>query len=476
MPITLAALQTISIFTRRHGCFQLRRLVESDVEFLERLALKDIQPTECIQQLLANQLTTPKLTFEQTSELPPSVLIHVVRVWVRKSRIAVGEENASTNTADGIKTAINSYLSLDGGYSRQLDGIAASLESVMKDWNNPPLTVIASLLKSYQNNVFSSLNAFSASIPQIVLPNIVLPEIVLPQLIIPNLINLPPIESLAPSMLMPSLDNLLGDLHQQMSIAATLLDQFNDSWAGNTASIGQSIHQMLDSITQQVAGSWIASGNKWARWFAEVEAAETEFNQSGYGFADFLPISFVMQSTRRDPRTRQALITLQLAAYLRSPEFEYELQLLFAQSKQLMKRRKSVMRGLQAHQQHDYQTSVLTLLREVEGLFKDLLVVMGRAKRKGESYIALENGGVKYDKKGKPVVLAGIYEAVNHAKLDPTARLYSASQTLNSDFRSDRNPTSHGARYDYQSPKLSVQGLLLIRMMAEEFVKIEALV
>jgi hypothetical protein len=77
-------------------------------------------------------------------------------------------------------------------------------------------------------------------------------------------------------------------------------------------------------------------------------------------------------------------------------------------------------------------------------------------------------------KPGKLQFLVGIESAVQHAQLDSAERIYPLAQTLTNGFRTDRNPISHGARYEYQTAKLSVQGLLMIRMLAEEIVSLES--
>lgn len=466
MPISVSQLRSVRISTRQHGHFQLRRLMVADIEPVERLELDYPQADEYVIRLLANQLLAPQLTLEQLHELPMSVLIHIARVWVRKCSITTREQNAATNTSAGIKSAVLTYVA--NWQSRQLEQVEPLVGSLASSIAGPGLLNIAEMVGAYERNAHNILSGLLIPKPELLAPNRLIIDAM-------KLVRIEPIvfEPIVSDSIRQSIVSLTSVLRSQLNFAP-VLRALTQSIHEQMASIGPSVQHMLGAMQQQIA-SGISANNRWARWLAEVDAAEAVFADAGYGFADFLPIPFVVRSARRDPRTRHALITLQLAAYLRSPQFEQELHSLFASSKRLGRRWKSVSGGLLAHQQRDYQKSVLTWMREVEGLFKDLLVVMGSAKRTGESYVALENGLELRTKAGKPRFLTGIDMAVNHAGFDPASRLYPLAQTLNNDVRSDRNPISHGARYDYESAKLSVQGLLMIRMLAEEIVRIETL-
>lgn len=342
MPISIAQLRSVRISTRLHGHFTLRRLVLADLRFLEQLGRDDPPAPEFVSQLLTNQLIAPELTLEQMCKLPMSVLIHVVRVWARSSSITAGEQNALTNTAEGIKSAVLAYLA--SWQSRQLDQAGVLAKALANNIAHSGLLNIAEMVGAYGRNVNAALSG-------LLIPK---PELLVPNRFLIDAMKLARIEPIVPVALWQSIDSLTSIMQPHLALAP-LLRTLNQGIYEQIAPIGQSVQQMLGAMQYQIATGWIDANNRWASWLAEVDAAEAIFADAGYGFADFLPISFVMWSAKRDPRTRHALITVQLAAYLRSSQFEQELKALFSSSKQLRRRWKSVFGGLQGHQQRDYQ-------------------------------------------------------------------------------------------------------------------------
>jgi hypothetical protein len=70
MPIAVAHLTCVFIPTRRHGLFQLRRLVVADVPFLEGLGCEEPEASEYVVRVLNNQLVAPHPSLAELRQLP----------------------------------------------------------------------------------------------------------------------------------------------------------------------------------------------------------------------------------------------------------------------------------------------------------------------------------------------------------------------------------------------------------------------
>jgi hypothetical protein len=170
---------------------------------------------------------------------------------------------------------------------------------------------------------------------------------------------------------------------------------------------------------------------------------------------------------------RNAAFTNSIAATTRHKNFEEQLHQLFQRSSVLRRRWKIVAQAICAHRRREYHISVPALLAQVEGIIGDALILKKLVHREGNQLYLKENGKLKQGKNGDRVKATGLDSLIRHSKWKDDAVLNGVADLITTQLAGERNGIMHGRRVDYGTAKLSVQGLLLLLVLATMFVDLE---
>jgi hypothetical protein len=233
-------------------------------------------------------------------------------------------------------------------------------------------------------------------------------------------------------------------------------------------------------LTIPVSGIFEALPDPWeiSNRLAELERTATALDDSGYGFM----LSYWMWSDvarfsnigHVDARVRHAATTNRLFSLTCSDEFRRELLENFRDSSILKRRQDVVDSALVAHCERRYMLSIPVLLAQLEGMFTDALIVKGTVVRKDKKLYAKDKlGNLKLNRKGKPIELRGLGEAIQHADIGDEEDLYTLAKFITDYLIPERNAIMHGRAVSYDRAKLSVQLLLTIYVLSLEFAWLE---
>ena len=166
---------------------------------------------------------------------------------------------------------------------------------------------------------------------------------------------------------------------------------------------------------------------------------------------------------------RSALITNKLLQITKSSLFYDDLNKEFNSCQIIKKRWKIVELALEAHKSRKYFLSIPALLTQVEGILSDIIILRGEAKSiKGKLYARNNDGNIKTDRKGNPVLLIGLQKKIQHSRFKNNVILQNISILMADRLITDRNKILHGQSLTPIKPKLSIQCLLLLLVLSKE--------
>ena len=168
------------------------------------------------------------------------------------------------------------------------------------------------------------------------------------------------------------------------------------------------------------------------------------------------------------------VVTKKLSVATRTDDFGDELRDRFEESVVMSRRWPAVEAAFEAHQRREYLLSIPAMLPQVEGAIVDAMALKDLTVRKnGKLYLRDEDGGLKLNKKDKPLPAITLTSAIQHARLEEHTTLEGTSSFVADSLIQKRNDVLHGRDYRYGKAKLSVQSLLVLTILAEAVSKIE---
>ena len=199
-------------------------------------------------------------------------------------------------------------------------------------------------------------------------------------------------------------------------------------------------------------------------------------DELGWGFAyDIIPQSLLESVKATDPRVRAAVITNRLAAETRAGEFETSLREMMQSSLLLQKRWRIVELVLRCHRRREYEISIPPMLAQVEGVFTDLMVLKGEARRRGGDLIAWVRGsGPKLGRTQKHIKLTGLGPKIQQSDFREHPETQEIVAFLLDSITGPRNGILHGRDVRYGKAKLSVQLLLVFALLSQVIEAVEA--
>ncbi len=195
------------------------------------------------------------------------------------------------------------------------------------------------------------------------------------------------------------------------------------------------------------------------------------FEHSGFAFLSaFVSMKFILRVGRTNPQVRHAVLTKKMARITRSPEFNKLMEDMFASNTILAKRWPSVEEGLNAHRCGQYYNSISNLIREVEGIFTEIMIARGESTiYHGQPHPKRADGTLIRNKRKKIVSFHGMNDKLKHCNYltDPILRDV-ADRYLNAYMR-ERNAIIHGHHHKFGTVKRSTQIVWVLYVLAYVF-------
>lgn len=253
------------------------------------------------------------------------------------------------------------------------------------------------------------------------------------------------------------LDKTFADLSRKATLQATLANRFVPG-----PFVGRGLSRLAPGMAAFVEE------------YERTERGAQVLEDHGYGYANHIWTPRSLASfDGTDARVQAAIVTTRLLAFTRGADFEKMLHN-YVKTSPLLRRRWEVIQAvLRAHARGEYVLSIPTALTQAEGIISDLLVLNGLAVQdKGKLY-AKENGKLKSGRDRKPVELKGLATKVDHARWRNHEVLHGLSRLVENRLATERNLILHGSDTGYGKAKRSVQALLLLFVLCQEFHRLE---
>lgn len=446
--------EPIKIESPTYGVMEFSELLFKDFSWLEKDQTQKLPAREFAVELILAHLITPQLDIEEVRNWSDDELSWIVIQWMNNQQ----KESTLPDTAtfEDIKNSMYEYFnSLTGESRKQLETLFESQRQFINDLTKSilPATALASSMVNLKN-------AFNLS--QMV-SNIVLPQISSVQEISKSIKSITGFSqqladfssmfqrAFASTQMISSLSNALASSLPKLDISTTLLNT-KQFFAG------------LPDLTEL------------GKILKEAEEGGEAFKNAGFSFitVDYVSLSTVRRYASISQKVRSAAITNRLAADTRGSEFEQKLGELFNQSSVLRRRWPIVSQAIKAHRRREYNISVPALLAQVEGVIGDALILNGLIISKGHKlYAKGSNGKAQLDKKGVPIEVRGVGTLIQRSTWQTHPALQGVADLITNQLAGERNPILHGRRTNYGVARLSVQGLLLLFVLAAEVVVFE---
>lgn len=442
-----------------YGMIELFGLLIKDVSWLLDPQTKALPAREFTVYLIQSHIISPTLDFETVNGWSDELLISVAARWLKDQQYDSTKPLPSLSSFDEFEQAVYAYNDeLTEGSKKLLDSFAKSQQQFTT-------TILSTLFPITQakDNVFSFIAQSNVNgVKSSVISDLNNLGTVLSQITPKVTDNLSDVISTYSA----GIDSLYRDIFKTMHLVSdtlgTLVQQLSQPAFTPPPTLMQQIFAGLPDLTE------------YAAFWKEVQEANRSFGQAGFGFLDhFISFRTVHRFASVHPNARHAAITNSLVATTRSKKFEDQLHKPFQESSVLSRRWKSVEQALDAHRRRNYYVSVPALLAQVEGIIGDSLLLKKLVHREGNELYLKENGKIKVGKKGDPVKATGLDSLIRHSKWKDDAVLHGVADLITTQLAQERNGIMHGRKIDYGTAKLSVQGLLLLFVLATMLVDFE---
>lgn len=454
MPTLIDLLAPTKIRTRNHGVFFLRDISLGDTSFLLLLLETPSSDGQFAAAVIHHMLVEPKLSRAAIETLPPAVLSHIGRVWLRSAEDVLVDNRLPPLLA--FRQAVE--VEMEPWQARNDEKMRAFHDSISTSTQTMIQATMAQLRSSMAVNFQQIISQTHIRMMQMA------PQIQDMQRVVSG-IAAAQMRLNAAEMLQSFVSSVSAEM-RFMPLAGPGLEQFIVNVARQTLGT----QRMLDAI-QMMAAQLL---NNLAPAFVVLRPLLEDIDvvtNSEYGFVvHLLPIQTISWLASVDPRVRHALATRTFLPYSQSTEFEDQLDLLFQQHPLLARRWRIVQNGLHSHQCGDYISSIRVLMPEIDGIYGDMLLIRGRVREERKKLYALDTHGrwerIKNDKRRE---LHSLDYMIKHHGFTGEPVMERVVQHLKMSFPQDRNPNLHGRIFRYDRPMLSIQLLLLLFVLAEEF-------
>jgi hypothetical protein len=421
MPVDVSAFYT-KIDTIQYGPLEFKGFMLEDFEWLRASDTQAFPVREFAIQFLYARLVSPELNFEEVQGWPDDFLAYVATHWLKGQMSQTHEFSAESLSFEAFKQTLYNYgAELEKQFGETVEGILGTWGKYTAGLANTLSLSIRQQMVPL-NQIARTLAGLSSMIQQIVTGT--------------------------HQLIANTIQNLVAQRYQQLDI----LNQTTLNLFANLPNLAE-MQVYLDKLKE----------------------VEQGFEQSGFGFTSHIrSTSFTSSFANVNLKVRSAVITNKLAYITRSKRFETQLEHLFQQSPVLRRRWKIVARALDRHRERDYLMSVPVLLAQVEGIIGDALILRELILRKGHKlYVKDSNGKLKLNSKGKPIEVRGMHSLIDNSDFQQHPVLQKVAELITAQLVDDRNPILHGRRTSYGTAKLSVQTLLLLLVLADEFIAFE---
>lgn len=499
-----ALMAPILVSTRHHGTVELRPLSFDDLRFVRDLTEQQLSPQEFAVSLLSHQVTNVEQAVNYFSNLPLPVLTHIAITWLKHEGSATWAPSPEISLLQSFQESLSSYSS---DWQRQMAELADKFtgnytklaQSITSGINIASLSHI-DLSRSFMQSLQPALQYMSSSMA---LYNVIGRTWIPTQPLLAS--SLGCLDLNFSHTIIESIQPALDNLHLSVAgllekLQPRLLEDIT-SQANNLAKAVTRLSSTLSSIAEaslltssldlsQMLPSWNASAfmahlpnladmlDAWERARRKGERladGHLALAESGYEFAGHLwTVAFVERFADVNPQVRSAIVNKRMAAVLRTRRFENHLQTTFLSSAVAARRWPFIAKGLRAHSERDYETSIPLLMIQIEGVIGDMLLVKGLVVARGKKlYVRDVDGTVKKDRKGRAIEIRGLGSLIDQSDFKDHEILKTVAQLVKNELVGTRNPVLHGRHLRYGSAKLSSQCLLILYVLAQVLLDIE---
>jgi hypothetical protein len=189
--------------------------------------------------------------------------------------------------------------------------------------------------------------------------------------------------------------------------------------------------------------------------FAEADEGKSHLDDHGYGFvvADW-GIATLREIARERPQARE--LHRAFLELTRHDKWATDFLGRVENSPTLSRRHRILRAAHQAHLDRNYALSVPVLYAQLEGVLTDLLVLEGRARRKGHK-VHKRSGGE----------LTGLAKKAKHYSRGEAAAQAFVTREVLEDLSPDRNAVLHGSKTGYRQASRSARLLLMADVLTK---------
>lgn len=278
------------------------------------------------------------------------------------------------------------------------------------------------------------------------------------------------------------LSHYAGSMQRAVATVEAAVAQIGTGFANMGPAFQINMDQLAASMRTTILASSIFDTlpdyREIAKRLVELKAAADTVDAGGYKFLlhywEMRDLSSFVATSHVDSRVRNAAVTNRLLALTRREDFKTVLMQNFSESSVVKRRWRIVETALVAHRNRVYALSIPVLLSQIEGMFTDVLIVIGTVKRrKGKLYAKNADGSLKLGKDGKPVMLRGLGQVITNSDIGDEEGLQLLADVFTDWLIPERNAILHGRNVSYDKAKLSVQLVLIIYVLSLEFALFE---
>jgi hypothetical protein len=447
------------IDTESYGTIELFGLMIKDIGWLHDPKTKKLPARDFTVHLMQSHLISPTLDFETVNGWSDDFLLSVATRWLKDQQYDSTKSLPSLSSFDEFEQAVYAYNEeLTEGSKKLFDSFAKSQQQLTTNLISTLFPITKATDNIFNFIAQSSINRVKSGA-------------------ISDLSNLRTVLSQVTPKITDNLSGVISTYSAGIdSIYRDILKTTNlvsDTLGTIVQRLSQPDFTPPSTVMQQIFAG-LPDLTEYAEFWKEVQEANRSFGRAGFGFLDhFISFRTVQRFASVHPNARHAAITNSLVATTRRKNFEEKLHKPFQRSSVLSRRWKSVEQALDAHRKRNYYVSVPALLAQVEGVIGDALLLKNLVHREGNELYLKENGKIKVGKKGDRVKASGLDSLIRHSKWKDDAVLHGVADLIITQLAQERNGIMHGRKIDYGTAKLSVQGLLLLFVLANTFVNFE---
>lgn len=443
--------EPIKVESKTYGIMELSELLLKDELWLDETTTKQLSAREFTVQIIFSHLLSPSLDIQDIHNLPDDELSLIGVQWLNAQQN--GNKLSDGASFEVFRDVVYENHELFTEEARkQIDGIFTSQMHFISKMALPSLRSLSSSLNT--NAVFALSQLAN---------NIIVPQYPIAQVLSSSLSNLS--TSLQPTVLE------LGALFQKVSASTQLI---TDTYNNLLISLPQLNLASILNTSQFFAG--LPDLTELDKVWKEAKEGGEVFKKAGFGFitSDYVSFRTVRRFATISPKVRSAVVTNQLAAQTRNPQFEHKLKQNFQESSVLRRRWHIVEQAIKAHRRREYNIAVPALLAQIEGLIGDALILKGLVVSQGHKlYAKGPDGKPQPDKKGNPIEVRGVGTLIQRSTWQTHPALQGVAELISTQLAVERNHILHGRKTNYGSAKLTVQGLLLLFVISAEVVVFE---